>query len=354
VKKYYKCLFKADGEWYCGLMGLPGQKRCIYRCHCTSRMHSRNSSTPPLILPQDQPHPHVHKTYGTKVQHAKAPNDSPPLDKAGNKFIQEVTGVFLFLARAVDSTMLTLLSAVVSEQAAPTEKTLQKCLQFLDYAALQEDAIVTNQASNMKLAIHSDASYLLEPKARSRAGGQMLMAGTEEIPTNNGAVLNILQIIKAVMSSAAEAKLGVLLINTKMAVSMQRTLKELGHPQLRTPIQTNNLTAHTLLTNKILPKALKAMDMIFQWLRCPGAQDQYQFYWRLGTQNLTDYWTKHHPASHHKSFLSTNSDVCHRSRVPKIDYPKEYCFEVLCQKRPTDTTICTTNSCKTTDTDSPR
>jgi hypothetical protein len=172
-------------------------------------------------MPQDQPHPHVQKTYGAKVQHAKAPNDSPPLDKAGKKFVQEVTRLFLFLRRAVDSTMLTPLSALASEQAAPTEQTMQKCLQFLDYAALQEDAIIMYWASDMKLAIHSNASYLSEPKACSRAGGHMFMAGMEEIPINNGAVLNILQITKAVMSSAAEAELGALFINAKMAVSMQ-------------------------------------------------------------------------------------------------------------------------------------
>jgi hypothetical protein len=127
----------------------------------------------------------------------------------------------------------------------------------------------------MKLVIHSDASYLLEPKACSRAGGNMFMASTEEIPINNGVVLNILQIIKAVMSSAAEAELGVLFIYAKTAVSIQRPLKELGHPQPRTPIQTDNSTTHALLTNKILPKALKAMDMRFHWLRSRGTQDQY-------------------------------------------------------------------------------
>ncbi len=85
----------------------------------------------------------------------------------------------------------------------------------------------------------------------------MLMAGTEDIPINNGAVLNILQIMRAMMSSAAEAKLGALFINAKTAVSMRCTLKEMGHPQMRTP---NNLTAHALLTNKIPPKVLKAME----------------------------------------------------------------------------------------------
>jgi hypothetical protein len=157
--------------------------------------------------------------------------------------------------------MLTALSSLASKQAAPMERTMQKCLQFLDYVALQEDAIITYQASNTRLAIHSNALYLSEPKAHSRAGGHMFMAGTEDIPINNGAVLNISQIIRAVMSLAAEAELSALFINAKMAVSMQHTLKEMGHPQTCTAIQTNNSAAHALLTNKIMPKALKAMDM---------------------------------------------------------------------------------------------
>ncbi len=173
--------------------------------------------------------------------------------------------------------MLMPLSALASKQATPTKKTMEKCLKFLDYAASQEEAINIYRASVMKLAIHSDALYLSKPKARSRAGGHMFMAGTEEISINNGAVLNISQIMKTVMSSATEAELGALFINAKMAVSMQRTLEELGHWQPWTPIQTDNSMAHTLLTNKILPKALKAMDMQFYWLCCRSAQDQYRF-----------------------------------------------------------------------------
>ncbi len=125
----------------------------------------------------------------------------------------------------------------------------------------------------MRLAIHSSALYLSEPKACSRVGGHIFMAGNEDIPIKNRSVLNILQIIRAAMSSAAEAKLKALFINAKTAVSMQRTLKEMGHPQTCTPIQTDNSTAHALLTNKIMPKALKAMDMRFHWLRCRKAQD---------------------------------------------------------------------------------
>ena len=65
---------------------------------------------------------------------------------------------------------------------------------------------------------------------------------------------------------------------------MQQTLTELGHPQPPTPMQTDNATAHALLTNKILPKALKAMDMRFHWLRCRDAQGQFRYYWQHGTQ----------------------------------------------------------------------
>ncbi len=137
------------------------------------------------------------------------------------------------------------------------------CKQFLDYMASQDKAVLTYKASNMVLAVHSNTSYLSEPKACSRTGRHMFMAGRDHIPTNNGAVLNILQIIWAVMSSATEADLGALFINTKTAVSMRHTLEELGHPQPPTPIQTDNKTANDLLTNKIMPKALKAMDMHF-------------------------------------------------------------------------------------------
>ena len=84
----------------------------------------------------------------------------------------------------------------------------------------------------------------------------MFLSNQDGIPINNGAVLGISQIIKAVMSSAAEAELGALFINAKMAVAMRQTLEELGHPQPRTPIQRDNATAHALLTNKIMPKAL--------------------------------------------------------------------------------------------------
>lgn len=186
--------------------------------------------------PQHQPHPHLPIEYGAKKQLSTPEDKSPLLDKDKKKFIQEVTGVFLFYARAVDSTMLVALSAIAAEQAAPTENTLRKVNQFLDYAATHPDAAITYKASNMVLAIHSDASYLSEPKARSRAGGHFYLSENGKNPRDNGAVLNVAKVMKAVMSSAAEAELGALFINAKTAVPMRKILEELGHPQPATPV----------------------------------------------------------------------------------------------------------------------
>ena len=77
--------------------------------------------------------------------------------------------------------------------------------QFLDYVATQEEAVLTYNASDMNLAAHSDASYLSEPKARSRAGRHFLLSIESTAPHNNGAILNIAHIIKHVMTSATES-----------------------------------------------------------------------------------------------------------------------------------------------------
>jgi hypothetical protein len=117
---------------------------------------------------------------------------NPPPQQGGEKlFIQEVCGVFLFLARGVNSGLLPSLSALVSQQANSMEQTMGLCKQFLDSMASQDNAILTYKASDMVLAVHSNTSYLSKPKACSRVGGHMLMAGRDNIPTNNGAVLNI-------------------------------------------------------------------------------------------------------------------------------------------------------------------
>ena len=62
------------------------------------------------------------------------------------------------------------------------------------------------------------------------------MSSYTATPSNNVAVMAVAQIIKAVMSSAAEAKLAALFINYREAVSAQHALKEIGRKQIPTPM----------------------------------------------------------------------------------------------------------------------
>ena len=254
-----------------------------------------------LTKRQHQPYPSAIINYGAKKQYAKQKSTSPPLDKKGKKFIQQVCGKFLFLGRAVDSTLLCPISAIASQSATPTEETMHQTLQLLDYISTQEEAVLTYKASDMKLAVHSDASYLSEPKARSRAGGHFFLSDESTVPGNNGAVLNIAHIIKHVMSSATEAELAALYIMAREAVYIRIILEEMGHKQPPTPLQTDNTMADAVCNGKVQPKRTKAMDMRFHWLRDRECQEQFKIYWRPGKSNYADYWTKHHPATHHRN-----------------------------------------------------
>jgi hypothetical protein len=181
--------------------------------------------------------------------------------------------------------MLTALGSLAMQQANPTVNMMIKVRQFLDYAATHPDAILAYYASNMVLAGHSNASYLLESKARSRAEGYFFMSTDTAQPPNNGAVLTIAQIIKAVMTSAAEAETGALYINCREAIPARHTLEYMGHPQPPTPMQTDKL---------------KAKDMKYHWLRDRENQGQFRHYWVPGKENNGDYVTKHHAPIHHQ------------------------------------------------------
>jgi hypothetical protein len=149
-----------------------------------------------------------------------------------------VAGTLLYYGRAVDSTILTSLSSLTTKQAKPMQKTMEMVKQLLDYCATQEEAIITYTANKMILNVHSDAGYLKEKKGRSRAGRHFFLSNNNDSPHNNGAILTNTTIIKAVMSSAAEAELGALYLNAKEAIYLRQILHKMGHLQPRTPIQT--------------------------------------------------------------------------------------------------------------------
>lgn len=249
--------------------------------------------------PVDAPHQHIPIIYGKNVQ--TVPEDtSPKLSPPEIKRVQNIVGTLLYYARAVDCTLAAALSTISSKQAHGTEATRKACHQLLDYVATHPNATVRFLASDMILTVHSDASYLSEANARSRAGGHFFLSKMGDETFHNGAILTLSSIIKHVLASASEAELAAMFYNTREAIPLRVTLEEMGHPQPKTPIVVDNSTAHGLTDGTMVPKRSKAMDMRFHWLRCREAQDQVRFLWRKGSVNRADYHTKHHPASHHR------------------------------------------------------
>jgi hypothetical protein len=62
--------------------------------------------------------------HGAKKQYAMQELKAPLLDDNAKRFIQQVCGKFLFLGRAVDSTLLCPISAIASQPSKPTENTI--------------------------------------------------------------------------------------------------------------------------------------------------------------------------------------------------------------------------------------
>jgi hypothetical protein len=270
---------------------MPGYiERALQRFHHTKPTRS-----------EDAPHEWIAPTYGASVQYTAPEDTSAPLDKQGIKRIQEIVGVLLYYARAIDNTMLVALNDISSAQANGTEHTLNAVTKLLNYAASHPDAVIRFVKSNMILHTHSDGSYLSAPKARSRAGGfHFLSNGNIDNPQPNGPIHIVAKIMKNVLSSAAEAEVGAAFNNAQDACPIRQTLINLGYPQPPTPIQTDSKCAEGILTGTVKQKRSKAIDMRFYWLRDRVEQGQFNIYWRPGATNLGDYVSKHHSPAHNR------------------------------------------------------
>ena len=65
-----------------------------------------------------------------------------PLKPAGITCLQEIIGVLLYYAHAVNSTMLVTLGSLASAQSKGTEATACASTQLLNYCATHSDAII--------------------------------------------------------------------------------------------------------------------------------------------------------------------------------------------------------------------
>eukprot|EP00957_Ditylum_brightwellii_P193468 14732410-Ditylum_brightwellii.AAC.1 len=110
--------------------------------------------------------------------------------------------------------MLVAINSIAAQQAAPTENTAAAIVYLLNYAVTHPDEVICYSASGMVLHIHSDASFMLESRVRSQAGGHYFCsnftnhpatATEDEVPLN-GPVHSVCKIMHNGMALTAEAE----------------------------------------------------------------------------------------------------------------------------------------------------
>ena len=135
------------------------------------------------------------------------------LSEKETNLVQQVCGTFLYYAIATNNTILPALCDISSEQSKATKNTEKQVANILKYIASNPNVEIQYRASGMKLAIHSDASYLSASQARSRASGVHFLSEVPPnpnnpeylVPTVNGILLVVCKIMRNIMVSASEA-----------------------------------------------------------------------------------------------------------------------------------------------------
>ena len=309
IKEFYpKISIDWQGKLFCGIklqwnyteryvdLSMPGYIKDV--------LHKFQHPTPKFK--QYAPYPFQRIIYGQNTQTPTPIDKSPLLNDKEKKYIQQVIGALLYYARAIDCTMLVTLSKIAHMQAAPTQFTKKLITHLLDYCATNPDATIRYHPCDMILKVHSDASYLSEPKARSRCGGHFYLGKQPvRLYTPNGPLLNTTNVIHTVVTSAAEAEYAALYMNAKTATPLRHALIEMGHKQPPTPIQSDNTTAVGLANDTIKQRFSKALDMRWYWIKDQIKLRNFDVFFRPGSENKGDYFTKNHSPTHHRQIRYT-------------------------------------------------
>jgi hypothetical protein len=146
------------------------------------------------------------------------------------RHIQEIIGLLLYYARAVDNKLLVALSTIAARQLCATIATKQAVHLLLDYVATYPSDGIIYQSSNMILCAHSNAGFLNKTNSRSRARAHIVLSESEPFLRFNGAVLSIAQIIKFIRASATKSELAANFVMAGEIIPHLQTLFAMGWP----------------------------------------------------------------------------------------------------------------------------
>ncbi len=259
LTKYHQIQTNMAGNKIVGIniqWDFPGRRVCIdMQAYIDNLLLTLNWPKP--RKPQPSPVIATPIAYGQKMQITPDEDTSALLLPKRILRVQKIIGLLLYYARAVDNKLLVVLNAITAHQSKATIHTEQLVHTLVDYVATYPNDGIVYNASDMVLCAQGDASYLNKTKSRSRDRAHIYLLEDDPIPCFNGTVLTIATIIKFVMALAVEAELAALFITACKMVPHRQTLIDMGWPQPRSPVQTNNSTAIGLQTRPLYPKGQK-------------------------------------------------------------------------------------------------
>ena len=130
------------GDLYCSINLKWNYNKCYVDLDMSKYVMKQMTryAHPAPLKPQHCPYSPNPISYGKDNQAPTPTDDSPLLDAAGKKRIQQIVGSFLYYAHAVDPTILMALSDIATQSSAPTVNTKKRVDQFLDYMWTHPDA----------------------------------------------------------------------------------------------------------------------------------------------------------------------------------------------------------------------
>ena len=289
--KYLGFLIEFDDNEHTVTLSMPEYiPKAIQRFNNNKTFH--HAPTPALYHPPE---------YGKKGPQTERVDSTRPLNTAEVKRLQEITGTFLFYARAVDCTMLPACVQLAAAQADPTTAALGAADRLIRYAAGVPAQRLVYKACDMILYIQSDASHQSITDSRSVAGG-LFYLGNHDARTMpiNGPLLAISKVIPNVAAFAGESEYAALFLNAQHGVWLRIVLDALGYPQAATSLLCDNTCAVGLANKSLKPKRSKAILMRYHWVRERVQSGEFVVTWLAGSKNIADFFTKPLPTPKHK------------------------------------------------------
>ncbi len=197
LKKFHGVQYNMAGDKFAGIdirWDYVGRSCCISMPDYIENLLIKFKHPWPT-KPRCSPHKCLPIACNAKAQLIPETDTSDLLNDHRKRRVQEIVGLLLYYAQAVDNKLLVALSTIDARQSYATVATEQAVHLLLNHVATYPLDGIIYQSSDMILCTHANAGFLNKTNSRSRAGAHIYLFENDPFPRFNGAVLSISQTV---------------------------------------------------------------------------------------------------------------------------------------------------------------